>query len=210
MVCRSHRSRLGFSLVEIIVVMAVLGILATIIVSTQSGVRERALIARAEAELVLLSKLLEDYRNKLGDYPWVAGGQSGEDVLWGALSGQRGPDGSSVVGSVDGSWLAQMSGFQFADSSGDILDELPEQAAIGGRVIQIVDPWNQPYQYHYRESASPADPWQKTGFILLSLGPSGGLAFENDATESSGVPASGLLPSSYPEDNDTFDNIIAP
>ena len=77
MVSRSHHSRLGFSLIEIIVVMAVLAILGAIVLTTQDGIRERALMGRAEAELVLMSQLLEDYRNELVDYPWGSWGPIG-------------------------------------------------------------------------------------------------------------------------------------
>jgi|TARA_B110000438_G_scaffold206565_1_gene198286 hypothetical protein len=103
--------------------MAVLAILGAIVLTTQDGIRERALMGRAEAELVLMSQLLEDYRNELVDYPWVAGGQLGERVLWEALSGQRLPNGSLVSSAGKSSWLADMAGFQFADRSGNLLVE---------------------------------------------------------------------------------------
>lgn len=208
--CGYHRSREGFTLVEIIVVMAVLAILTAIVLRTQDGVRERALISRANGELVMLSQVLEDYRSRYGDYPWLRGGQSGERILWEAVSGQRLPDGSLINPQSRKSWLGELAGFQFGDSTGEVIDALPGDEALAGADILILDPWNQPYQYHYRASSSSSDPWEPTGFILLSLGPSGGRALEEGLVEPSHVPATGRLPLSYPEDDDTFDNILAP
>ena len=206
---RSHCSRRGFSLVEIVVVMAVLAVLFAIILRTQDGVKERALISRAEAELTLLSMLLEKYKSTWGEYPMVPTGEEGSDVLWNALSGQRLPDGSPVLTPAGKQWLGDLAGFQFADGNDQRIDELPPPGALAGQTIRIIDPWNQPYHYHYR-SGPNANTWQRTGFVLLSLGPSGGEALENGRTEASGVPPSGLLPETYPKDNDTFDNILAP
>jgi prepilin-type N-terminal cleavage/methylation domain-containing protein len=208
--CFYYEDRRGFTIVEILAVMAVLAILAAIVLRVQDGVSERARRSQAEAELVLLSQVLESYKSQWGDYPWVTSGRAGEDVLWNALSGLSLPDGATVQLANRRSWLQELVGLQFADSTGNLLDELPNEAQLSGADVVIVDPWNQPYQYHYRSSELATDPWEKTGFVLLSLGPSGGVAFENGLTENSGVLPTGELPADYEVNDETYDNILAP
>jgi prepilin-type N-terminal cleavage/methylation domain-containing protein len=67
--------RSGFTLIELMAVIAVIAILTGIAMGTLQYVQDRAERSRAEAEVELLRNAVEEYRLKWGDYPnpWVGG-----------------------------------------------------------------------------------------------------------------------------------------
>jgi prepilin-type N-terminal cleavage/methylation domain-containing protein len=64
-------SRRAFTLIELLTVIAIIGILAGITFGVVKGVGEHGRITRATAELASLSTGLESYKQYYGDYPWV-------------------------------------------------------------------------------------------------------------------------------------------
>lgn len=164
-------SRRGFTLIEILVVVAIVGLLGSLLLVAQSGVRERAAISRARAELGLLAEALERYRATHGDYPWMPAAGSSTGGLADALAGV------------------------FAAGEARLPEDL------------LIDPWGTPYIYRYR--SADGDAWERRGYLLLSLGPSGARAAGRGEFESAGVPANGLLPADYHEQGDAHDNIVA-
>lgn len=85
---------LGFSLVEILVVVAIVGILATALMVTQGGSSAASRDAQRKADLTSLKNAVELYKNKYGRYPQSCNGA-------GAWGGQIGTayecaDGSAV------------------------------------------------------------------------------------------------------------------
>ena len=66
---KNLKSREGFTLVELIVVIAVLGTLAGIAVPRITGVQDKAVYASGKALLANLKTPLELYRVENGDYP---------------------------------------------------------------------------------------------------------------------------------------------
>jgi general secretion pathway protein G len=59
----------AFTLIEILVVVAVITILAGITIGTLGGVNEKASRDRAKAEVAAISSALEAYRAEFGSYP---------------------------------------------------------------------------------------------------------------------------------------------
>ncbi len=59
----------GFSLIEIIIVISIIGVLASIMMSTFGGARDKAIYMRAQAEYKSMAEALEYYRDDNGDYP---------------------------------------------------------------------------------------------------------------------------------------------
>lgn len=59
----------GFTLIEILVVVAIIGILASIVLVGLGGFRERARDSRRIADLRQVQNVLELYANKCGRYP---------------------------------------------------------------------------------------------------------------------------------------------
>ena len=62
--------RSAFTLVELLVVMGIILILASLITFAASGYYRRAMVTRAEATITLLALGLEDYKNTYGSYPY--------------------------------------------------------------------------------------------------------------------------------------------
>lgn len=90
-----QRSNCGFSLVELLVVISIIGILAAIILSNISRAREKAQVAKAVFEVKEVSKVLAKYYFDTGIYPadCLLGCTSGSDPLLNSLgvSGWVGP-----------------------------------------------------------------------------------------------------------------------
>ncbi|MFP4283376.1 MAG: type IV pilin protein [Opitutales bacterium] len=197
--------RTGFTLLEVLVAMAVLGILASIALSVRGASQEQSRRSRATGELAVLAQALERYRAQWGDYPWVPAGEDGALVLAAALRGERLPDGSRLPPESAPRAFFEPLSFRIVKVAAG---EPPASAPGRGEADVLLDPWEQPYRYFYRASASD-ERWQRQGFVLLSLGPSGGAALATGRHEDPAVPPSGLLPADYAHAHETSDNLLA-
>jgi general secretion pathway protein G len=65
----SFRATRGFTIVEILVVMAVILVLAGLVLATSSYVHNKGARSRAEAEITAMSAALENYKADNGAYP---------------------------------------------------------------------------------------------------------------------------------------------
>jgi len=70
----------AFTLIELLTVIAIIGILSAITFGVVKGVGEHGKITRATAELASLTTALESYRQYYGDYPWV-GSDANDDQI---------------------------------------------------------------------------------------------------------------------------------
>lgn len=61
--------RSGFTLIEIILVVVIIGILAGIAIPKLGGKSEKAMIAQAQANITALSMAIQEYEIMNGDYP---------------------------------------------------------------------------------------------------------------------------------------------
>lgn len=66
---RSTRGRRGFSLIEMIAVMTIIAILAALTFPVIGGIRKRATINKAQAELEQVATAIEAYKVRHGFYP---------------------------------------------------------------------------------------------------------------------------------------------
>jgi prepilin-type N-terminal cleavage/methylation domain-containing protein len=213
---KAKRSRLGFTLIEVLTVVAIVAILAGIILAISGSVGERSAISRAEAELAVLGQALERFRQTHGDYPWTTGSDGFHD-LYAALIGMQSvrgtpfptaggtakrqhfvDPGTLTVGRIDRTEPVEIR----PEMAGDVLLTLDADF----RLHFFMDPWGSPYIYLYR--SGPDDGWQRRGYILLSLGPSGA-ALRPGSLEAHGIPSSGILPPDYRDQPNAHDNIFA-
>lgn len=67
------RNREGFSLVELMVVIVIIGLLATVVVINVMPSRDRAMVEKARADIAVLETALETYR--LDNLTYPTGGQ---------------------------------------------------------------------------------------------------------------------------------------
>lgn len=75
---RSRQTREGFSLVELMVVIVIIGLLATVVVINVMPSRDRAMVEKARADIAVLETALETYRLDNLTYPT---GQQGLQAL---------------------------------------------------------------------------------------------------------------------------------
>lgn len=136
----------GFTLVEMLAVLAVVAILAAISFGLIAGVQSRQARSQAAAELAALSTALESYRSVFGDYPRL---MNNPDGLFLALYGRRTPDGTAV----DRRAFIDRDSFTINNN-------------------RFEDPWGRTYLYFYDESWKET-PGGRFGFLLFSRGPSG-------------------------------------
>jgi general secretion pathway protein G len=72
----------GFTLVELLIVMVILGILTTIVASSFSSSQEKARDTRRKSDLAAVAKAIEVYFNDKGEYPPSNGGNI-DTFSWG-------------------------------------------------------------------------------------------------------------------------------
>jgi general secretion pathway protein G len=138
----------GFTLSELLVVMAVIAILAGLTFGLMRGATERAHRSQATAELAVLATALESYQRHYGDHPRTA---SAAELLQ-ALEGRRGPTGLPLEGRI------------FIEK-----DRFTTGPDADG-VVALLDPWGNPYLYRYEAGDG--------GYVLLSAGPDGEVAVD--------------------------------
>ncbi|MEM1084730.1 MAG: type II secretion system protein GspG [Verrucomicrobiota bacterium] len=145
-------SRTGFTLTEMIVVIAVIVLLAGVGIQVGSHLSRSQDIARAKTQLALLEGGLEQYQAKAGLFPehLVADGSNGTPKLHQALFSDP------VI-------LAQL------DPDNDRQNWLLEGQ---GNQVRIADPWGN--EYHYRSGSDSTGRYSANpGFDLWSCGPDG-------------------------------------
>jgi general secretion pathway protein G len=152
LVAHRRRAHGGFSLFELLVVLAIIATLGVITFGIVQGVRRHAATARARGELAALSQALEQYRRQLGDYPQTA---DSPERFYQALAGRLGPTGTALHGR---SYLEGLS-LSLKD---------PDHPDFSANYL--VDPWGRAYQYVYYTRQSGAAPLQR-GYVLYSCGP---------------------------------------
>lgn len=144
----------AFTLIELLTVIAIIGVLAGITFGVMKGVNERAAISQTRGELSSLQIALDNYKRQYGDYPQT----KDADNLLQALIGRRGPTGASI----DRKNLLELSKFTLSD---------PTKDPATDDSLTLVDPWGRSYKYFHKGGTSGS--WRQASFILYSMGPDG-------------------------------------
>lgn len=168
----------AFTLIELLTVIAIIGVLAGITFGVMKGAQERAAVNQTRTDLAAITTALDGYKRQYGDYPQTgASGQAGTDAtpalgsittgsaqakLFNALGGKLGPRMTSMNGKVY---------LPFAQHSLERTD-LPDPANTTEVANALVDPWGRRYIYYYKNNGSPGT-WIVPSYILFSAGPDG-------------------------------------
>lgn len=141
----------AFTLIELLCVMVIVAVVSAFVFAAGTSANQRAMSARATAELASLGAALESYKLAYGDYPQTASGM----ILLQSLIGKRGP----TEASIDGKAVLDLAHFTTFED----LDPYTTHMA------EMVDPWGRVYFYAYKS----ASPWTQTSYVLFSSGPDG-------------------------------------
>ena len=188
---RQHRQPSGFTLVELLTVIAVIAILSTITIGAVRGAKQRTNIARARGDLAALATALEEFKRFYGDYPQTGefpqapatptgtaapGQQFAQTKLFNCLTGVFGP---RAFGNADRLNGPNFLPAQFADArylNGTLLTTFltpqsnrPNPPAKVEQNVCLLDPWGRRYLYYYKHARTP-NAWQATGYVLYSAG----------------------------------------
>lgn len=72
-----RKNKSGFTIVELLIVIVVIGILATISIVAYNGIQDRATKARRLSDMSTITKALEVYKAQTGSYPQVVSNSTG-------------------------------------------------------------------------------------------------------------------------------------
>jgi general secretion pathway protein G len=151
----------AFTLIELLMVIAIIAILAAITFGVVKGVNERAAIGQAKAELASLAQALESYKMQYGDYPQTVAA----DVFLQSLIGKKGPKGADITGRT----FVEVAKLSLSTTGGD---------PFVTNTLYLLDPWGRQYNYYYKATSG----WTSPSYVLMSVGPDGYLYGTSAAT----------------------------
>jgi prepilin-type N-terminal cleavage/methylation domain-containing protein len=165
----------AFTLIELLTVIAIIGVLAGITFGVMRGAQEKSARGQAASELAALAQALESFKRQYGDYPQtgttVAGpsetlinSSHNEYKLFNALAGKYGP---KVDTAIEGRAFTELAKFTLLSVKAS---DQPSPTGTTLVANAFVDPWGQLYQYYYRPN-SGSNRWNS--FVLFSAGPDG-------------------------------------
>ena len=165
----NNRYLAGYSLVEVLVVLAVILILGGITFGTAAGIQSARMKSIAKAEIALITHSLSRFHAKYGDYPITEGAENNAITLSKALLGWKVFRGNPVQ-MVDLKNVPPEGVTSFIELSKILYEgKLPLSDKIMPKNIQFIDPWGNAYVYAYKESKE----WDNFSFVLYSKGPDG-------------------------------------
>ncbi|MBU1863523.1 MAG: type II secretion system protein GspG [Candidatus Omnitrophica bacterium] len=124
----------GFTFIELLVIITIIGVLLTLIIPMGSQARAKARQTKAKAEIAALETAMSAYYADMGQYPTDGGESDGNETdntdIITQLSGRTGGTGA---------WDAGITGL--ADWNGPYM-EFDSDNIVGG---QFIDPWKTAY-----------------------------------------------------------------
>lgn len=185
------KPRRAFTLIEILTVIAIIGVLVSLTITAGRGIQERGRIARAKADMAVIAAALEQYKQHYGDYPWtpdglIAGGEEADGgvILFNALLGNVGPKIIPTL-ATRGRSFVELSKLRPVINAPANLPNPASPASTALLYNWFADPWGSWYWYHYRKAAPgtiEGDEWKSPGFLLYSHGPDGDCNIGTSAT----------------------------
>lgn len=208
----------GFTLVELLTVIAIMAILISFTFGMVRGVKQRAAISRARAELAALAQALEDYKRHYGDYPQTGAAQqatpavsgtigttTAQALLFNALTGVYTPTNFSTR--INGPMFVTVARFALERELTATTFAIPTGTPPAKPLVAncFLDPWGNRYLYYYKSPLVPGRPatntWRASAYVLYSAGPDGQQTPPN--------PGTGLFTGTTQTTGTNADNIYA-
>lgn len=146
--------RAGFSLIEMMAVVTIIVILASLVVGGTAFVREREAKNRAQVQIGLISKALEEYKVDFGSYPPTQNSPKGEgnsDELFKALYWDSDDDGQgAAVGNTAGDEDQKIYLVELDPTN----NKQGWTSGTPSATTKITDPWGKEYRYRSALDAS--------------------------------------------------------
>ena len=177
----SHRAKRAFTLIEILVVIAIISILAAVSIIGYGSISQAQDRSKAKSDMASIALALETFRGKYGDYPRLnakGGVENCARTLYKCLAGQTYM--KVEKGQVDFVDIKNTSEYEpLLDISimrvGDPSDPSAEVRNLFNDKNAFLDPWGKSYMYYYNSSrvVGQTGAWEGIGFILMSNGEDG-------------------------------------
>lgn len=169
MMGKTKKQQAGFTIVELLIVIVVIGILAAITVVAYNGVQNRAKAAKISADLSLLNKAIQAARINSGDTPlrYITNSTA---TASDCMSKAAGTDLATLNKATDLCWTTYKAALQAITTAGNI------------NVVNIVDPWGRPYVIDENEKENLASCAPGQDYLGTFLRPMTGSWALNDYT----------------------------
>lgn len=179
------RRKAGFTLIEILVVMAIIAILASMVIGALGFVKEKQKREQAKIQIALLSKAMDEYKLDMGKFPGLAdstpaNGEGMTEELYQALfyeGYQYSENPSSASGGVAKATKVYVSDLDPTTTNQKWVQSVGGTNRLVPPTSKIKDPWGNEYRYRKGENAVNPD------FDLWSTGKDGLTSTGNTATD---------------------------
>lgn len=171
----------GFTLVELLTVIAIIAILAALILAAGSGVMAKAARSRASVEIKAMSDALEAYKNDNGVYPVGSLAPAAGSILTGP------PAGNYDLVPTDANYKTASEALFQALTGQPYFTATPvvgvksymsfksnQVGTPGGPNSYVQDPWNYPYGYSTGDNQNPQVLYPNNGTGFFDLWSTGG------------------------------------
>ena len=200
----------GFTLIEILIVVAILGLLMGITTQMLSTVGDTQGKARAKADMAVMASALEAFSAQYGGYPRLNVAKKSSDAgdVYKCLTGKmilRVQDGKVSMTSVGKNRKTFIDVLKFRICDPTNKDKVDVDPSTEG--VYLADPWNEAYMYLYNTSnvvGSLESEWTSPSFVLFTKGA------DTKAKDVRNMYSSGIIPSNdvYTEPEENLDNFI--
>jgi prepilin-type N-terminal cleavage/methylation domain-containing protein len=161
--------RTGFTIVELLIVIVVIGILAAITIVAYNGVQSRAKQAKMQSDISNVQKLVEAYYAINGTYPITA---TALNIDWGTNTARS--DANCSYGTQDADWVPGLDSTLPQSTSSTGVDDTPGcYMYVSDGTYYVISAWNmldgpQDSTMYRRLGMRETDSWPNNQFYICN------------------------------------------